>query len=289
MADLYRKNALDSISNPDRLNTAFVITSPLSWFALLGITLIIIVVLIWSIIGRIPETVTLNGKIVSSTGSTNAIYTDDSGVVQEIYSYIGRPIQNGDPVVRLFVNGESKDVLSDQVGIVTKVNVQIGNTVTSGMPLLYVSPLIQGSENQVAVCYASSSITYDDAGKLALGMEARVSLPSVDSQASGYIEGHIINIDRYTTSANSITELFTDSQVASDISKNGAVKAVTIELAISAISLQGAKNNFAWSNSKGNQITINNGDSITVRVVTKQVRPIDKLFKRISEVLGENP
>jgi len=288
MSDLYRKKALEQISNPEQLNKAFVITSPLSWLALVGVTLIIVVTVVWSFAGRIPETVTLNGKIVSATGSTNAVYTDEGGIVQQIYVCAGNSVARGDPVIRLFANGENKDVLSDQEGVVTKLNVQIGNTVTSGKPVLYVSPVVQEGGDQVAVCYASSSTSSDDAGKIELGMEAYVSMPSTDSQTCGHMTGHVINIDRYTTSSDSMAELFSDSQVASDISKNGAVKAVTIELVLADGPLADATNGYEWSNSKGNRIAVNNGDSITVRIITREVQPIEKLFSKIRDIMGDD-
>ena len=78
MADLFRKEALDRLSSPEDLNKSLTITSPLSWLTLAGISLILVVCLVWSFVGRIPETVTLNGKIVSVTGGANAVYTDDS-------------------------------------------------------------------------------------------------------------------------------------------------------------------------------------------------------------------
>ena len=288
MAGLYRERALDHISNPEQLNKAIVITSPLSWFALLAVSLLIVVTLVWSFVGSISETVTLNGRIVSVTGSTNAVYTDKGGIVQQFYVLAGSTIQRGQPVLRLSVNGENSDVLSDQAGIVTKLNVQIGNTVPSGKPIVYVSPGLPAGAEQVAVCYASSSNNSDDAGKIELGMEAYVSMPSTDSQTAGHMTGHVINIDRYTTSSDSMAELFSDSQVSSDISKNGAVKAVAVALVQTESPAANAMNPFLWSNAKGSSIAVNNGDSITVRIITRKVHPIDKLFKKISEIMGDN-
>lgn len=288
MADLFRKEALDKLSNPEELNKTLTITSPLSWLALLGVSLILLVTLVWSIVGRIPETVTINGKIASITGSANAVYTDDGGVVQQIYVSEGQELKLGMPVVRLSVNGENRDVLSDLAGIVTKLKVQIGSEVSSGKPLLYLSPVVSGHARQVAVCYASSSVSADDAGKLETNMDAIISMPSADSQSYGHMSGSVISIDRYTTSTDSIAEIFGDQQVANDILKNGAVKSVTVALNEAAAPAPDAKNPYAWSNSKGGRIDVKNGDSITVRVVTRQVRPIEKLFRKIRELMGDD-
>lgn len=80
MADLYRKSSLERMASPEQLDKVLRVTSPLSWLALLGITLIIIVTVVWSMIGTIPETITVKG-IVSSVVGSNSVYTEDAGTV----------------------------------------------------------------------------------------------------------------------------------------------------------------------------------------------------------------
>ena len=69
MAELYRKSALERISSPEQLDKALKVTSPMSWLALLAVTLIVVVTVIWSIVGTIPVTVTTSG-VISSAVST---------------------------------------------------------------------------------------------------------------------------------------------------------------------------------------------------------------------------
>ena len=80
MADLYRKSSLERMSNPEQLDKVLKVTSPLSWLALLGLTFIIVVTIVWSIIGTIPETVTAKGIISPAVGS-NSVYSEDTGTV----------------------------------------------------------------------------------------------------------------------------------------------------------------------------------------------------------------
>lgn len=51
MAELYRKSSLERISSPDQLDTMLKISSPMSWLALAGATLIVVVTLVWAFIG----------------------------------------------------------------------------------------------------------------------------------------------------------------------------------------------------------------------------------------------
>ena len=173
-------------------------------------------------------------------------------------------------------------VLSDQEGIITKINTSIGKTVPSGAPVAYIRPIAQVT--QIAMCYGSSNIKADDAGKVTLGMKATISMPSADSQSYGRMEATVVNIDRYTTSAKSIGELFSNEQIAQDYNKEGAVKGIA--LVIREDPHTPGKNPYFWSNPKGKTLEINNGDSIKVKIITRQIRPIEKLFHKIGELLG---
>ena len=65
MSQLYRKTALEKISSPEQLDKTLKLTSPISWLTLLGITLILTVALVWSIVGTVSETITAFGIISS--------------------------------------------------------------------------------------------------------------------------------------------------------------------------------------------------------------------------------
>ena len=78
MADLYRKSSLERISSPEQLDKVLQVTSPMSWLALIGVTIIVVVTVIWSVVGTIPVTITTKGIISSPVGS-NAVYIQDMG------------------------------------------------------------------------------------------------------------------------------------------------------------------------------------------------------------------
>ena len=56
--NLYRKSVLERLASVDQLDKTIVITSPLSWIALLSVTVVIALTLYWSVVGTLPSTVT---------------------------------------------------------------------------------------------------------------------------------------------------------------------------------------------------------------------------------------
>ena len=151
MAELYRKSALERLSSPEQLDKTLVVVSPMSWIALIALTVVVAVTVVWSIVGSIPETVTTSG-IVSSPVSTNAIFAPESGKVLSVNVHGGSLIGMNDVVMTYKTGkGDVCEVLSDQVGTVTNVTVKVGDDLNQGSEILRISPRAEGK--QVIVCY----------------------------------------------------------------------------------------------------------------------------------------
>ena len=152
MAQLYRKSALERMSSPEQLDQAMQVTSPLSWLALIAVTVMILITVIWSIVGKIPVTVTAKG-IISSPSSTNAVFAPESGTVDAMLVSVGSTIDVGTPVMNYRSgNGEVRTVYSDQYGVVASLLVEErdkdGKTVEvkRGEQLIRLSPRIDARQ-----------------------------------------------------------------------------------------------------------------------------------------------
>lgn len=278
MAELYRKSALEKISSPEQLDKALKVTSPLSWISLIGVTLIIVVTVIWSVAGTIPVTVTTNG-IIASPVNTNAVYTGNAGAVVSVYAAVGDEIYQEDEIAQVRANdGTTYTIESDQVGTVSRVDVSVGDTVGQGTSILHVSP--KAESPQVVVCYVKMS----DVKKISRGMPVYVYLNAADSQRYGHMEARVINIDEYATSnAGMNYVLGEDNNLASSFTKSGAVAAVTCELYPSKESESG----YFWSNKKGKELTVTNGSLVSAKIITEEIAPITKLFSKLRDIWGD--
>ncbi len=276
MAELYRKSSLERISSPDQLDTMLKISSPLSWLALLGATLIVAVAVVWAFIGRIPETITPAG-LVASPGGANAVYADAAGKVTRVYVAPGDKIYEEDVLMEIETErGEPQQIISDQVGYVSQIIKPEGSAITQNSEVLRVSPNTRAQ--QVVVCYVATT----DAQKVSRGDYAYISLSSSDSKSYGHMVGRVINIDAGAASASAQSNVLgSENNLSNAFSSDGkAVTAVTCELFPSDRSASG----YFWSNSRGETLSVNNRDICSVKIITKQVRPIEKLFERIIDL-----
>ena len=276
MAELYRKASLERISSPEQLDTMLKISSPLSWLALLGATLIVAVTVVWAFVGRIPMTVTSTGIIVAPNG-TNAIYSDAAGKVVRVFAAPGDKIYENDVVMEIETErGERQQIVSDQVGFVSQIIKPEGSTITQNSEVLRVSP--NTTAQQVVVCYVLTT----DAQKVSRGDQAYISLSSSDSKSFGHMVGRVINVDAGAASSSAQSNILgSENNLNNAFTSDGkAVTAVTCELYPSSRSTSG----YFWSNSRGETLAVNNRDICSVKIITKQVCPIEKLFEKLLDL-----
>lgn len=287
--DIFRKAALERLANADQLDKVMKITSPLSWLALLGVTIIIVWVVFWSFTGELPSTVTANGVIVSSSTATNTLIANGEGTVV-MYVSEGERIDEGDVFATITPNNPDEaviDCVSDQYGWVSSILVN-NAAVTPGTALMRIRPVTRWEgQKQVAVCY----VPFADIGKIKYNQEATITLTSAGDSSYGHMSGSVINIDRQATSNNSIEAVVgSDNSMAQQFMKDGGVCAVTIGIYSNEGMAQEARNDYWWSNAKGYQLEVNDKMMCMVRIKTddEKVRPIDKLFTHLKDVWSGN-
>ncbi|MBR5095251.1 MAG: hypothetical protein IK095_09155 [Oscillospiraceae bacterium] len=281
MAQLYRKSALDKISNPEQLDKALTVTTPLSWLALVALTLVVIVTLVWSIVGRIPVTITAEGVITNPTG-VNAVYAREKGTVKWINISEGSELHIDVPTPVLSYtdsNGEEKTLYSDQVGTVSSVNVNVGDKLENGTLVARVTPSVTHNKtsgyDQVVVCY----IDLRDRSKIHRqadgGLFVNIYLTGEDSQKNGYMVARVINID-----ATIDTE---GSHAKNVLGSNANTVAVTCELILDDSTASG----YFWSNSSGAARAAESDDTIvSAKFIVEEIPPIKKLSEKLAELWG---
>ena len=282
--EIFRKAALDRLSSPDQLDRVMKITSPLSWIALLGVTLIIAAVVVWSFTGSLLSTVTANGILVSSSTATNTIRAQGSGTVAfRVGPRDATPIRQGEtPVADLTLNNTRTVCLSTQNGYVASLLVKDGDSVDQGTELIRVRPYVTEGQKDVVVCYVPIS----DVGKIRLMMEANITLLSESSSTSGHMVGRVINIDTSATSQKGIEAVVgADNGMVNQFMKDTSVCAVTCELALNSEKAED-ENDYYWSNAKGRKLMLNDSMMCSVKIITETERPINKLFTWLKDFWG---
>lgn len=61
---IFRKESLDRIESPEQLDAYIRVSRPAVWVVLLALLIAAVSVIVWSIVGTLPETMTVNGVSV---------------------------------------------------------------------------------------------------------------------------------------------------------------------------------------------------------------------------------
>ena len=102
MSKIFRKEVLEKLQSPDRLNEMVQITNPRSWLALIGISGIVFAALLWGFLGSIPESVNGRGILIQHGGVVE-VASSGTGAVSQIISREGDMVTKGQVVAYLFI------------------------------------------------------------------------------------------------------------------------------------------------------------------------------------------
>ena len=100
MRNIFRKEALERLQSPDKLDQLLFIVKPRAWLLLSTVTLLCSVAVVWSILGRIPITVNGTGVLIHP-GNVKAVQSDANGQVIELNLSVGKTVSAGDVIARI--------------------------------------------------------------------------------------------------------------------------------------------------------------------------------------------
>ncbi|MGV2290477.1 NHLP bacteriocin system secretion protein [Trinickia sp. YCB016] len=85
---LFRDAALQNLASPEQLDQAIRITRPRAWIVLLILGLVLAAVLLWSVFGSLPSTISGQGILIREGGTYNIVATG-GGVLTEFGGFQG--------------------------------------------------------------------------------------------------------------------------------------------------------------------------------------------------------
>lgn len=274
MAQLFRKSSIERLSSPEQLDKALVITAPLSWLALLGLALIIICFVIWSVCGSMPSAISARG-VISNGVCTNSIYSSYAGTVSEVCVSEGDNAESMDVLCKIEdENGVIQEICTKEKCKITKLFIKAGDKVNYSDEIIGVSPV--SLSDSFVVFY----VDVEKIPSIRSGMEVIVNMPSFDNQKYGHMTGEVVLYDNFATGEDSIRRVVGKNEdVISYLEVlNHPVAAVTCALKRD----DSSGNGFYWSNEKGKSLTVNVGSPMDAKIVIDESAPITRLIPELS-------
>ncbi|MGH7998945.1 MAG: NHLP bacteriocin system secretion protein [Brasilonema sp.] len=115
--NLFRKKALEHSSSPERLDQLMQVVSPMKWLPLAVLGSLVVVGLTWSVVGRIPITVTGQGVLVYPS-KVVAFQSPTSGQLQTINLRVGDFVKKGQVLATIGQGELQKQLLQQHAKLV---------------------------------------------------------------------------------------------------------------------------------------------------------------------------
>lgn len=101
MPKLFREKSLLRLNNPEKLDNLFRIVSPLNWLILIALALLLLMIVAWSIWGRIDTRISGNGILISGGQKIYDAIAEESGRLLTIDVEIGEIVKKGQQLATL--------------------------------------------------------------------------------------------------------------------------------------------------------------------------------------------
>lgn len=276
MSNLYRQSSIEKLSNPDQLDRAISISSPMSWIALIGVAIIIVATILWAIFGSIITTISVNAVLVAPA-NTLAIYSDYSGIISEFFVDSGTHLNAGDKVAEVKINeGEIKTIYATHEGTVSAILFEENSQIYVGTEIARLTPDLK--QDNLVVCFVPAFY----ANQLKTNMAVLLYPTSIDSQKYGHMEAQIAYISEYSINTNNMWYILGNQNlVAEQFVSDGPVISVVCKIKEDSMS----KSGYYWSNDNGNELSLSNGTFMTAKIVTDECAPITKFISTFRDKL----
>lgn len=230
--------------------------------ALLGLTLIVLAIGVWTVFGRAPQTVSGFGYVVPEQGYTE-VGTKVDGLVESVLVEPGQRVRMGEELVRVNIadgNDDIESIVSPVDGLVTEVAALPGRITEPGDPLVYLQPA--GATLEI-----KGFIPATAAATVRPGMAAEVSPADAPRRAQyGVMLGTVTALTPTPIPAERIDFIVGGNSTLVDyFLKSGPVIEATVELHEDPSTPSG----YAWSIGQGPDVEIAAGALSEVTVVVR--------------------
>lgn len=268
---VYRKAALDKLASPEELDQLMHITRPGSWLLLAAFGAVLLIILLWSIFGRITTTLDQSGML-ALRNPVVFVPSPDVGQVVEITIKPGDLIAAERPLARVSTSTGTVSVASPVNGRVISVRVNVGEPVDIGTPLISVESFDRPNQQQEVVAY----IPLEDRQRIRAGMAVQILPSTIEVEKYGYLEGQVQSVSGFAATRDEINAVLGEDSATDTLLAEGPVFEVRIAFKLDR------QGNYQWSASSGPDMPIVSGTPCLIKIQVGQERPINKVFNLVS-------
>lgn len=273
MSDI-KDEAAQHLIESERLDTALQIINFKNWIGLAFFLLVVLGLLFWSVVGKLPVTVSGMGIMVDPS-SMFQVKSKYRAEVRSINVLSQETVQSGDVLLELqMLNGnelgEIYQVTAPVDGEIHIINVIQGDVVQPGDELIFIQKNLD--VNTVKIL---GFVPFYPGQNLEQGMKTRLKFPNQDLAQYGQVEGEVDLIFPYMPDLeNYYVQMLPSQTLREEVIQGGPQKMFLVNPKLNPQNPTG----LTWTQGSGPNAPIKAGEIGFLQVEVDYVRPISFLF-----------
>lgn len=297
---LFRREALERLNSPDRLDSLLTVTTPRGWLALGAAAMLLVAALAWSVFGRVPVRIPAHCILLRPTAVTYVV-SGVAGQIIDIRPAVGDDVRRGDVVARVArpdlvdqilalearaaeadegarraiqadierlrqrLDMESR-IVSPYSGRVLRRDVQLFDVVTPGSPVISIEQTGDDVRELEAVLYVPAEQRH----LIAPGMDVSISPANAPKERYGLLSADVVSVAPLPSSIDEIAAQVGSRELALQLAGAGAPVEVRAVLA----SDRSTPSGYRWSSRQGPPFPLASGTVCTASITVSERRPI---------------
>lgn len=288
MSNLFRKQALDKLTAPDRLDERLTLIPPRRWLALAALAFTLAVAALWGTFGRISTQVRGAGMLLEESGFRN-IASLAGGVMARLNVQEGDRVEKGDILARLDLfeqaSGMDPDLHRAQLtspvrGTIVNIQKSEGDPVAPGDVVFLLQPSCD--DRLVAAAFIPAA----QSKNVRPGQPVYVAPSHIEPQRAGYVRGTVRQVGRYPATFQQLVNIFKNRDLAGRLKGDDVVVTIEVDL----VPDPGHPTGVRWTGRPPARAEIGAGMICSVAVVVEQRAPVSYVLPWIrATLLGEAP
>ncbi|NNG37441.1 HlyD family efflux transporter periplasmic adaptor subunit [Nakamurella aerolata] len=267
---MFRFKALQKMREPDELDSPTLLASPRGWIATFVIGFVICAAFTWSVVGRLPVSVSAPGLLTYPQG-TVTVESPLDGVVSRLAVRPGQSIAEGAPLATVTTaDGRTVPIPSPFAGTVVGQSASDAQILARGDALVTVERRASPSEPMVAMLFADEAAY---AG-LQTGQQVTLNVATAPSARFGLLRGAVRSSSPYPLTRAQVAALVGGDLAAEQYVKSGAPHLVLVSLDADPSTASG----FAWTSKSGPPMPLRSQVLVTGTIAVGSQTPLSMVF-----------
>lgn len=268
---LFRDNAFKQLKRPDITETEIRVTTPSTYVIIASMSILVIAVFVWCMIGSISDRSTVSG-VIFPTDKVVDVTLPNRGTVRSTFITNGDAIETGQALAMVSVGDAYSMVSAPSSG--TILNIKKENEDFEA--LAPIATIVSGDDEQGHSAIAF--VPFEISRKLKSGMRVELTPKNLTREKNGYIVGHITAVEKYPVSRDDAVKQLKNENFVGDIfPEQGA--AFVVKMALH----QQEDGSLAWSFKPDEPVDMGTGTFCDIRIVTKRRSVYKYLFESVRQ------